>query len=272
MGDQSRAGRRGLSDVAAVRAGRFGGRVPAGTDGPAYYATGRRGIRRDVVALLHPPYTAWHLSYVLLGGLVVRSVHWGVLGATVLAFFLAVGVAAHCLDELRGRPLDTTLPTWTLVTAAAVALAGAVTIGVVGVERIGPGLVGFVVVGAVLVLGYNLELFGGRIHTDLGFALAWGAFPVLTAAYAQAGDIPPAAVALAVAAALVSGAQRALSTPARMLRRRGARVEGSVVMKDGTVIPLDRATLLAPLEATLRLLSWAVMALALTLVLAHLWR
>lgn len=268
MGDQDRYGLRRLSAVTVVPGGRSGDRA---ADGPAYYATGRQGLRRDVVALLHPPYTAWHLSYVLLGGLIVRSVNWGILGATVLAFFLAVGVAAHTLDELRGRPLGTTLPSWSLGLAAAVALAGATTVGVIGVVRIGPGLIGFVVVGAALVVGYNLELFGGRIHTDLGFALAWGAFPVLTAAYAQARNIPPAALALAAAAALMSGAQRALSTPARSLRRQGAKVEGTVVLKDGTVLPLDHATLLAPLESSLRLLSWTAMALAVSLALAHLW-
>jgi hypothetical protein len=228
-------------------------------------------LRRDVVALLHPPYTAWHLSYVLLGALVVRSVNWGILGATVLAFFLAVGVAAHALDELRGRPLSTTLPSWSLVASAAVALGGAAAIGVIGVLRIGPGLVAFVVVGAVLVVGYNLELFGGRIHTDLGFALAWGAFPVVTAAYAQARSIPPAAVAMAAAAALMSGAQRSLSTPARTLRRHVSSVEGTVTMRDGSTLSVDRRILLAPLESALRLLSWTALALALSLVLVHLW-
>jgi len=240
--------------------------------GPAYYATGRTGAWRDVRAVLHPPYTAWHLSYVLLGGLIGPALNWGILGATVLAFFLAVGVAAHALDELRGRPLSTTLPAWCLVTGAVVGLAGAAAIGAVGIVRVGPGLAAFVAVGAMLVLGYNLELFGGRLHTDLGFALAWGAFPVLTAAYAQERYLPVSVIALAVAAALLSGAQRSLSTPARLLRRRSESVEGRVVLRDGSVVPLDQATLLGPIEQALRLLSWTAMALALTLVLARLVR
>jgi hypothetical protein len=35
----------------------------AGDEPPAFYAL-RPGGWRDYVTLLHPPYTAWHLSYV----------------------------------------------------------------------------------------------------------------------------------------------------------------------------------------------------------------
>src|SRR5260370_38431280 len=71
---------------------------------PAYYAARTTGWRRDVWALLHPPYTAWHLSYVLIGASLAPTVSVARLVATVLAFFLAGGGAAHALDELRGRP------------------------------------------------------------------------------------------------------------------------------------------------------------------------
>ncbi len=239
-------------------------------DGPAFYATGRKGAWRDLRAVLHPPYTAWHLSYVVLGGLIVSRVNWVVLGATVLAFFLAVGISAHALDELRGRPLGTSLPSWALAGAGAAGLAGACAIGILGVTRVGPGLIAFVAVGAILVLGYNLELFGGRLHNDIAFALAWGAFPVLTAAYAEAHSLSLAAIILAAAAALLSGAQRALSTPARRLRRSVTSVEGQMVLEDGTVVSLDRSAILAPLETALRLLSWTAVALALSVACARL--
>jgi hypothetical protein len=248
-------------------AGAQGG--PANGGAPAYYAAGR-GRLRDMRAVLHPPYTLWHLSYVVLGGLCGRHVDWGVLGATLLAFFLAVGVSAHALDELRGRPLRTELPAGVLVGAGVVGLAGAVALGAVGILRVGAPLAAFVVVGAVLVLAYNLELFGGVAHTGLVFALSWGAFPVLTAAYAENRTLPPAALAIAVFATLLSAAQRALSTPARTLRRRADAVDGEVRMSDGTVVLLDRPALLAPLESALRLLSFAVVAMAVGLVLLRL--
>ena len=97
---------------------------------PAYYAARTTGWRRDVWALLHPPYTAWHLSYVLIGASLAPTVSLTRLVATLLAFFLAVGVAAHALDELRGRPLQTELPAGGLWAAAVIGLLGAVALGI----------------------------------------------------------------------------------------------------------------------------------------------
>ncbi|HEY5092988.1 MAG TPA: hypothetical protein VII60_06950 [Acidimicrobiales bacterium] len=238
-------------------------------EGPAFYATGRRGTWRDVRALLHPPYTLWHLSYVALGAMVVEHVNWTTLIATLVAFFLAVGIAAHALDELRGRPLGTELPTWVLSGAAAVGLGGAVALGIVGITRVGFGLLFFIVIGSFFVLAYDLELLGGLVHTDLGFAVAWGAFPVLTSAYAQASSISWSAAVLAFSAALSSAAQRNLSNPVRMIRRRVTSVEGEIRFADGSVRPIDRDFLLVPTERALRALSFAMMALAIAFVLAH---
>ncbi len=238
-------------------------------EGPAFYATGRRGAWRDVRAVLHPPYTAWHLSYVVLGAMIAPRVNWTTLIATLLAFFLAVGIAAHALDELRGRPLGTALPSWMLSGAAAVGLGGAVALGAIGITRVGFGLLGFMVVGAFFVLAYDLELFGGLVHTDLGFALSWGAFPVLTSAFAQTSTISWSAVVLAAAAALLSAAQRSLSNPVRMIRRRVTSIEGEVRFADGTVRPIDRDFLLVPSERALRSLSVAMIALAVAFVLVR---
>src|SRR5258708_30395726 len=103
----------------------------------AYYAARTPGWRRDVWALLHPPYTAWHLSYVLIGASLAPTVSVARLVATVLAFFLAVGVAAHALDELRGRPLRTELPAGVLWSAAVIGLLGAVALRVARVFVVG---------------------------------------------------------------------------------------------------------------------------------------
>ncbi len=154
--------------------------------------------------------------------------------------------------------------------AAVVGSAGAVAIGIAGIERIGPWLAVFIAIGGSLVLAYNLELFGGWAHTGLGFALGWGAFPVLVAAFAQDRSLTVSAVVLAAAATLLSAAQRSLSTPARAIRRRAVSIEGRIVFSDGKVEELGRAALLAPLERTLRAMSWTTVALAVSLVLARL--
>src|SRR5438132_5711618 len=99
---------------------------------PAFYAL-RAGGWRDLVTLLHPPYTAWHLSYVALGAAAAPAIHLDRLLATLGAFFLGVGVCAHALDELNGRPLGTMLSRRALIWTAAVGLAGAVAIGVAGI-------------------------------------------------------------------------------------------------------------------------------------------
>lgn len=236
---------------------------------PAFYAA-RPGGWRDWWTILHPPYTAWHLSYVVIGGSLAPYFDRRRLLATVAAFFLAVGIGAHALDELNGRPLRTQISDGVLWAAAGLGVAGAVAIGILGVTRIGPELVAFVVVGAFVVFAYNLEWFGGRFHNDVAFAAAWGGFPVLTAYFAQAERLDMVAVAAAAGAYGLSAAQRTLSTPARRLRRKTKQVEGKFVLDDGTEEALDGAVILRPLEGALRTLSWSVVAVAAALLLARL--
>jgi hypothetical protein len=235
---------------------------------PAFYAP-RPGGWRDWWTILHPPYTAWHLSYVVIGACLAPRVDGGRLVATLIAFFFAVGIAAHALDELHGRPLRTAIPDRLLIGLGASGTAIACALGFVGVAKVGPGLFVFIAIGPLLLVGYNLELFGGVLHTDLGFAVAWGAFPVLVGYFVQAERLDVTAALGAVAAVGLSLAQRALSTPARTLRRRSDRVDGTITMHDETVLPLDTPTLLGPLERALAALSWAMVALALALVAAR---
>jgi hypothetical protein len=236
---------------------------------PAYYAA-RPGGWRDWWTLLHPPYTAWHLSYVVIGAALAPHVQASRLIATVLAFFLAVGLAAHALDELSGRPLRTRIPSPVLVAVVAAGLAGALALGVFGVARVGWALIPFMVAGPVLVIAYNAELFGGVMHTDAGFAAAWGAFPVLTGYVAQTGTLAVAPVLAAAGAFFLSLAQRRLSTAARDIRRRAVRVEGSITFADGRIVPVTADGLLSPLEQALRSSSWAIVLLAAALAVARL--
>src|SRR5450759_3898898 len=161
---------------------------------PSFYAARSGGWRRDLWAVLHPPYTAWHLSYVVIGASLAPKLDVVRLIATLLAFFLAVGISAHALDELKGRPLGTEIPGAVLTTAAVLGLVGA--LGVAGLTRVGLGLLPFIAVGVLFVFAYNLELLGGRLHGDFWFALSWGAFPLLTAYFAQTGRISIGAVAV----------------------------------------------------------------------------
>jgi hypothetical protein len=237
---------------------------------PAFYAL-RPGGRRDLVTLLHPPYTLWHISYVAIGAAAAPQIYAGRLGAALAAFFLAVGIGAHSLDELHGRPLGTRLSRRALLTLTAGGLGGALAIGVAGTLVVSATLAPLVAAGGFMVLAYNLELFGGRFHTDFWFAAAWGAFPALTGWWSNALAVRSTGQAIAAAAAVLacywlSAAQRRLSTPVRELRRRTEAVSGEQRLADGTTRQLDRASLAAPLDGALRALSVAVPLLAVAAV------
>jgi hypothetical protein len=236
---------------------------------PAFYAL-RSGGWRDWWTLLHPPYTAWHLSYVVFGAAVAPRFDGGRLGATVVGFFLGVGITAHALDELQGRPLRTRISSRALWLLAVLALLGAVGLGVLGAARVTWWLLPCVAFGAFIVLAYNLELFGGRFHGDWWFAVAWGAFPAFTSFLAQTGTVRVEAVLVAAACLMLTVAQRALSTPVRQLRRRTAAVAGQLVLDDGTVEPIGEATLRAAPERALRAIATALSLLAVGLVVARL--
>jgi hypothetical protein len=219
---------------------------------PAWYAL-RTGGWRDWVTLLHPPYTLWHLSYVAVGAGLAPTFHLDRLLWGIAAFFLAMGVAAHALDELNGRPLRTRIPSPALAVTAIVTLGGAVVIGIAAASAWGWWLLAFVAAGAVLVPAYNLELAGGRLHNDWGFALAWGAFPALTGWFVEAQTIRIEAVAVAAYAAALSLAQRTLSTPVRTARREERTLAGTETF-----------------ERTLRWLTCAAVAVAVAVVASRL--
>jgi len=232
---------------------------------PAFYALAPGGWR-DLVTLLHPPYTLWHLSYVAIGAAAAPRLHASRLIAALAAFALAVGVAAHALDELHGRPLRTRLSDRTLIALAAVTLLGAVAIGVYVAVTVSLSLLPFIAAGVFLVLAYDLEWFSGRFHTELWFALSWGAFPAATGYWINALTVrAPGLLAVAACFAL-SIAQRRLSSPVRELRRATASLQGEQRLRDGRVITLDAASVAAPLEAALRATALAVTLLAVALV------
>jgi hypothetical protein len=220
---------------------------------PAFYAL-RSGGWRDYVTVLHLPYTAWSLSYVALGAAVAPRFHTDRMVWTLAAFALALGVAAHMLDELHGRPLRTEIPNGVLVALAIVSLGAACAIGVwAAFAWDEPVLLAFVAVGGLVTPAYNLEWFGGTLHNAWGFALSWGAFPVLTAYFAQSGTIRWAGVVAAAFATAMTVAQRTLSTPVRHARR-----------------TLGATESVEPMERSLRILTWANVLLGCALVLARL--
>jgi hypothetical protein len=238
-------------------------------DRPAFYAL-RPGGWRDLVTILHPPYTAWNLANVAIGAAIAPHMYVGRLLAALAAFFLAVGVCAHVLDELHGRPMGTTLSSRTLVVLAVLSLSGAAAIGAVEAVAISLTLIPFVVAGVFIVLAYNLEWFGGRFHTTFWLAISWGVFPVVTSYWINALEIRPSVLLAAGGCGLLLVAQRTLSTPVRELRRRTVSLTGEQQLADGSTVPLDAALLAEPMERALQACALAMVMLATGLVLARL--
>jgi hypothetical protein len=234
---------------------------------PAYYAPTGTPLG-DLWAVLHPPYTAWHLSYVVIGATLGDHLEIRVLAGTVLAFFLGTGLGAHALDELHSRPLRTGLSDATLRLIGYGALLGAGGLGVAGAMVVSPWVLAWAVAGVGLAAGYALER-PRWIHTDLGFGLAWGGFPILVGYFGQSGTVGVEAVVAAGAATLVSLTQRALSTPARLIRRQTTEAEVRLRTGEDTE-RWDEERLLDTWEKPLRLLAWAMVALAAGLLIGRL--
>ena len=232
---------------------------------PAFYAA-RGGGWRDYWTLLHPPYTVWHLSYVLLGAALAPSPDPKIVAGALVAFGLAVGVGAHAFDELNGRPLHTRIPSPVLIAMGGAALLVAVALGVVAATMLGPLFLLVVAGGAAIVLLYAFE--APLVHSDVGFALGWGAFPVAATACATGAHPVPTALA-SLAGALLSLAQRRLSTRARSIRRRAVRVSGEIVYSDGSTEAIDTRSLIGAVEGALSILWVAIFAVALAVLLTH---
>jgi hypothetical protein len=131
----------------------------------------------------------------------------------------------------------------------------------------GVRLLPFIAVGAFLVFGYNLEWFGGLLHNKVGFAVAWGAFPLLTGTFVQHDDLSVAAGIGALGAFALSYAQRELSLRARWVRR-SARDVSLMATVDGAMVKWGPLELLAPIEAALKAMAWAIVLIAVALVVA----
>ena len=243
----------------------------------AWYDVKAKGWVRDILVLLHLPYTGWHLSYVAIGAALAPQLNWGTLGWTLLAFFLGMGISAHCLDELNGRPLRTKIPGLLLWTLAVVSIAGAVSIGIVVGVRETVWVIPCIIFGGFIVFAYNMELGPkGFFHRNEWFGFAWGAFPAITAYIAQTHTVSWGIIFVAGACLLYSMAQRVLSFHGRFWRRKVGKVEGryyypegndSMVWEHGGV--LTKQAIIAPAELGLKFMNGAVVIAAIGLLLLH---
>ncbi len=223
--------------------------------------------------ILHMPYTVWNLSYVVLGAGLAGNVRLDVLGWTVLAFFLGMGVASHAFDLLQGDPLGLRLPRRHLVVVGVVSLTLAAGIGVLNVlwGNIPVWMCGVVCFGVWIAVAYNLEIWG--FHGNWQFAAFWGVFPFVVGFLAMSPDEEVWVVGIVgvLFCFLTAWAQRILSTRARYLRREVEEVTVGLWLREPSsarTVREPKAWLLAPLDAVLRLMSFGMAVLAAMVLLA----
>jgi len=166
------------------------------------------------------------LSYIVIGACMVpEGPNWTLTTLALLAYFLGVGVAAHCFDEVKGHPLGTKINDKVLLAVGAISMAliGALTLaGFLWLEygwvpeafswlplpespgRGGIGLLAFAAVESFFVFAYSLELFGGRFHNDFWFVFSWAFLPTLFGYYINALRIDLHAILLALAISMTA--------------------------------------------------------------------
>jgi hypothetical protein len=230
---------------------------------PTFYA--RTGGRlSDFVTLLHLPYTMWHLSYVVIGAAMAPQIDALRLTGTLVAFAFGLGIGAHALDELHDRPLSTGLSRRALQILGWGGLSVGGALAIAAAFVISPVALAWGAAGVLLAAAYALE-WSPWVHSTAGFAVAWGAFPILVGYWAQTESLSLAVATVAVAAIAFAMAQRTLSMPARHLRR--GVTAATVGIGEAR---WDRSTLLATWERPLQLLAVAHVLLAVGLLLTHL--
>ena len=229
---------------------------------PTFYA--RTGGRlSDFVTLLHLPYTMWHLSYVVIGAAMAPRIDALRLTGTLVAFAFGLGIGAHALDELHDRPLSTGLSRRALQILGWGGLSVGGALAIAAAFVISPVALAWGAAGVLLAAAYALE-WSPWVHSTAGFALAWGAFPILVGYWAQTESLSLAVAIVAAAAIAFAMTQRTLSAPARHVRR-GVTVATAEIGE----ARWDRSTLLATWERPLQLLAVAHVLLAVGLLLTH---
>ncbi len=173
------------------------------------------------------------LAYTVIGGMLAETIFWERVGAIALIYFLGLGVAAHALDAIGGKGINgpgarAAIRPWgehfskrRLWILAIGSLIPAYAIGFYYILFKTPQLAVIALLEGFFLFAYNLELFGGRFHTDGWFAFSWGVLPVLAGYIIQTNRISVSALVLAGAMGLLSLVEISASRPYKELKRSG---------------------------------------------------
>jgi hypothetical protein len=174
------------------------------------------------MGLLFLPYTGMVLSFSVIGAVLADRVHWDRVIATVLIYFLGLGIGAHALDAVGSKevkPWGSVFSERTLWIAALSSIAAAYLIALYYMIFLVPLLWVVALLEGFFVFAYNLEWFSGKFHKDLWFAFSWGFLPALAGYIMQTNEVGPAVLAVAAAMGLFSLVEIKTSRPYKALKR-----------------------------------------------------
>ncbi|MEE9516832.1 MAG: hypothetical protein V3V52_06995 [Candidatus Adiutricales bacterium] len=213
---------------------------------------------RIFIGLLFLPYTGMVLSFTVMGAMLAETIFWDRVAATVIVYFLGLGISAHALDALGGKetgPWGRTFTKFQLWSLAIMALVLAYALAVYYMIRFVPWVWPVAIVQGFFVFAYNLEWFGGKFHKDNWFAFSWGFLPVISGFMVQTNRLNIEAVVIGLAMAFFSLVEIKASRPYKELK------------KQSGVLPVEDINLINRYETMLKCLSFGVILLGLGLLI-----
>ncbi|HXQ93225.1 MAG TPA: hypothetical protein VN739_09500 [Nitrososphaerales archaeon] len=238
---------------------------------PSWYSLDGRGTLSDIVNLIHPPYTLWHLSYIVIGIALSPVIHADRSIAVLVSYFLGLGIGAHALDETMGNPLQTKLSKGRLYLIGFSSLTAAISIGLYYVFTVSLLILPIILAEVFFALAYNLEAFDKRFHNTFVFALSWGVLPFFTGYFINSLSLSVGVLAASVGIGLLTYVQRTLSLQARSIRRNIKSPIQKLKLENGEEINVTGKDLISPAEKSLKALTLMIFVFAIALLLQKLF-
>lgn len=156
------------------------------------------------IGILFLPYTAIVTCFALWGSLGTEFM-LDRLAAIGIIYFLAVGVAAHCLDAVGGKTKPWgTLPKKKITSIAISSLVIVFTIGLYYAFLDSHILFPIGIIEGFFLFAYNLELFGGKFHNSVSTVVSWGILPVFAGSAIQTNSISIETIILSCISAVIT--------------------------------------------------------------------
>ncbi len=158
----------------------------------------------DYNRLMHFPLPLCVISFVTLGAIIAPVVYLDRLVWTYLIVFASLCLASYSFDELKGRPLRTHIPDRELRGLGWAGLGFSFLGGVYLASTINPVLLAWIPPSVLVILGYNKELFKGKLHNSTVFSIGWGGIPTLGSYFLQTLTLSVTAILASLATIMFS--------------------------------------------------------------------